>query len=155
MPPYVLAHGIDVVDLTAFAAQLSQPGTQFLRVLSRRERLRANRYSGFRFAEHVAGRWAIKEAVIKAFSQALFGQPPIIAAEEVNFAEIEVVADAFGRIKVQLHGEFAAAITAALGEDLQWFASISHDGAVCIGSVILCRSHTARTIEAPSEVTND
>ncbi|WP_026161304.1 holo-ACP synthase AcpS [Corynebacterium ciconiae] len=135
--------GIDLVHVPGFAEQLAQPGTRFTRVFHASElRLVQQRgLDGVARAWHLAGRWAAKEAWIKAWSQALFGQPPVLAEHEVDFREIVVQADPWGRVRLRLrHGlRMIAAESLALNPeqlDAALALSISHDGdyatAVCI-----------------------
>ncbi|WP_394282284.1 holo-ACP synthase [Corynebacterium sp.] len=120
--------GVDVVHISAFREQLALPGSTFEAVFTARElRLAATKPDR---AEHLAGRWAAKEAFIKAWSQSIYGRPPLIEPDRVDFAEIDVVADRFGRVAIQLSGHVAAVAPAAQS------VSISHDGdyavAVCL-----------------------
>lgn len=87
-------------------------------------------------ARHLAGRWAAKEAFVKAWSQALYGQPPLIDRDRLDWREIEVVPDAYGRVSLQLRGEVHRHFhgrTWRLGTAL----SISHDGDYAIAVVRL------------------
>src|SRR5699024_8021890 len=77
--------------------------------------------------EHLAGRWAAKEAFIKAWSQAIYGNPPVIEPDLVNFAEIEVSPDRRGRVALQVKGEVAAKVQESIG-DVELSLSISQDG---------------------------
>ena len=81
--------GVDVVDLGAFAASLAEPGTRFTDAFSATERRQCRDRAEARganggpagqdpLARHLAGRWAVKEAVVKAWSAALYGSPPPI-----------------------------------------------------------------------------
>lgn len=121
--------GIDLVDVSSFAQQMEFPGSTFGSVFTDREIRTCNTKPNR--AASLAGRWAVKEAYIKAWSQTIIGQPPLIAPDELNFAEIEVVNDAFGRPVVQLHGEVAR-----LGPHVQ-SVSLSHDGDYAIATVIV------------------
>lgn len=113
--------GIDLVHIPSFAAQLEQPGSRFLDVFHpvelRRSVSKVNR------AEHLAGCWAAKEAFVKAWSQSLYGQPPV--AEEMIWSSLVVEQDQWGRVR--LRQSFV---------DARVEISISHDGdyatAVCL-----------------------
>src|SRR5699024_12193394 len=99
-----MAVGVDLVHIPGFAEQLARPGSTFEQVFSPLERRHAQQrrdaegaggaanasLAGSR-TEHLAGRWAAKEAFIKAWSQAIYGNPPVIEPDLVNFAEIEVL----------------------------------------------------------------
>ncbi|WP_080796448.1 holo-ACP synthase [Corynebacterium pacaense] len=127
--------GTDLVHIPAFAEQLAQPGSSFMAVFGAGERRLAANREGFRRVEHLAGRWAAKEAFIKAWSQAIYGRPPVIPEEEVAWAEIEVRADRWGRVALGLAPDMAAKVRGSLGE-FSTQISISHDGdyatAVCM-----------------------
>lgn len=120
--------GTDIVHVPSFVAQLAQPGTRFASVFTDRE-LRSCADKPDRDAS-LAARWAAKEAYLKAWSNSRYGTPPALAVDAVNFAEIEVLADAFGRVTIALRGELAAIAPPAAS------LSISHDGdyaiAVCL-----------------------
>ena len=88
-------------------------------------------------ARHLAGRWAVKEAVIKAWSAALYGSPPPIAPEVLLWSEIETVCDAWGRPAVRLSGEVARQVAATVGEDVRWNVSLSHDGSSAVAFAVL------------------
>jgi holo-[acyl-carrier protein] synthase len=109
-PPADLARaagvGVDVVGISAFAAQLAEPGTRFADVFTAGER-RASRAGAGSEAQSLAARWAAKEAVIKAWSSTRFGRSEVIDPDHVDLREIEVRTDAWGRPAVQLHGEIA------------------------------------------------
>ena len=84
-------------------------------------------------ARHFAVRWAAKEAVIKAWSASLYGEAPVMD-EHVHHL-IEVVADAWGRPRIRLHGEVAKRLD---GHTLE--VSLSHDGDYAIAYVVLSRA---------------
>lgn len=126
---YRLVHiGTDIVHIPAFSAQLATPGSTFARVFTERE-LRECAGKPSRAAS-LAARWAAKEAYLKAWSQSRYGAPPAMAEAGMDFRDIEVVPDAFGRVAIALRGELAG--TAPQAASL----SLSHDGdyalAVCV-----------------------
>ena len=150
--------GVDIVDLGAFAASLAEPGTRFTDAFSPTERRQCRERAAARgagaggmlssssssssssedpLARHLAGRWAVKEAVIKAWSAALFGSPPPIAPDLLRWSEIETVCDAWGRPAVRLSGEVARQVAATVGEDVRWNVSLSHDGGSAVAFVVL------------------
>lgn len=137
MSQATFAVGTDLVCISEFARQLELPGTRFEGVFSPTElRVAATKPSPQRRAEHLAGRWAAKEAFIKAWSQALYGRPPVLAEDEVRWAEIEVQPDAWGRVAISLKGAIRERAAASLG---QFFTSlsISHDGDYATATVLL------------------
>lgn len=133
--------GTDLVHIPSFAQQLATPGTRFEQVFSAFE-LRVARARGVERgarARHLAGRWAAKEAFIKAWSQALYGSAPVVGEEDVDWAEIEVHTDAWGRVALTLRGDIARGAEHSLGE-YSTALSISHDGDYATATVILiCR----------------
>ena len=157
--------GVDIVDLGAFAASLTEPGTRFTDAFSPTERRQCRERAAARgagaggmlsssssssssssapaaaaedpLARHLAGRWAVKEAVIKAWSAALYGSPPPIPPDLLRWSEIETVCDAWGRPAVRLSGEVAQQVAATVGEGVRWNVSLSHDGGSAIAFVVL------------------
>ncbi|QPK78824.1 holo-ACP synthase [Corynebacterium lizhenjunii] len=128
--------GTDLVHIPTFAQQLDIPGTSFREVFSAQELRRATGLDSHRYAEHLAGRWAAKEAFIKAWSQALYGRPPVLAPDAVPWAQIEVQADAWGRVALVLHGEVERAVGGSIGKH-STALSISHDGDYATATVLL------------------
>ncbi len=127
--------GIDVVGIAAFAEQLDEPGTRFLRAFTPGERRTARAGSdgdSGREAESLAARWAAKEAVIKAWSSTCFGHPDVIDPVSVDLREIEVRSDAWGRPSIRLHGEIARSMT---GYDV--LVSLTHDPAADVAAAFV------------------
>ena len=120
----VIGVGVDVVCISAFSAQLEQPGTRFAAVFTPQERRHASRagVTTGRPNQHLAARWAAKEALLKAWSESRFGQPDVIPPEQVDFQDIEVRCDALGRPSLRLHGPIAAALVGCTPR-----VSLSHD----------------------------
>lgn len=145
--------GVDLVSLPEFSAQVREPGSAFLSGVltpreARRVRARAAATSGTQpgsarydeaVARHAGGLWAAKEAFIKAWSCALFGSPPLIGADDVDWREIEVIHDEWNRPALALHGDVAAACEESLGAPSTWrtLLSISHDGECAIAQVAI------------------
>ncbi|APT92028.1 4'-phosphopantetheinyl transferase [Corynebacterium phocae] len=129
------AVGVDLVHIPGFAAQLEVPGSRFEAVFSALE-LRVAAGKGTRRAEHLAGRWAAKEAFIKAWSQALYGAPPVVGPDAVDFSQLEIRPDAWGRVAVVPTGDLARAVADSVGA-LSTSLSISHDGDYATATVIL------------------
>jgi holo-[acyl-carrier protein] synthase len=91
-----------------------------------------------RLAEHLAARWAGKEAVVKAWSAALFGQPPPIPPDETPWQEIAIVSDRWGRPSVSLTGTVAAQMSDTLDHTpVTWQITLTHDGDYAIALVLL------------------
>ena len=128
----ILGVGVDLVHVPTFAEQLNLPGSRFTGVFTPGERsdVAERGADGGGDARHWAVRWAAKEAVVKAWSAALFGEPAVMGDEA--FALIETVTDAWGRPRVRLHGEVARHL-AGCSVDV----SLSHDGDHAIAYVVL------------------
>ena len=133
--------GLDLVHVPGLVEQVTRPGTVFAeRVFTARERREARRRSedtGSTEAEHLAARWAAKEAFIQAWSQALNtraggASAPVIVPDDVDWADIEVVTDRWGRPSLRLRGAIARAVETSLGEGSgrpgAWPVSLTHDG---------------------------
>ncbi|MDO4243288.1 MAG: holo-ACP synthase [Actinomyces sp.] len=145
----VLGVGVDLVDVPSLAGQLDQPGTVFAeRAFTARERREARRRAqdkGSREAEHLAARWAAKEAFVKAWSQAVAAGgragPPVLAPEELDWQEVELVTDRWGRPSLRLLGGLGQALRASLGPQADtpehWPVSVSHDGGYAV-AIVLC-----------------
>lgn len=135
----VIGTGIDLVDVPGFAQELQRPGTRAGSVFTAAERSDARSPaagSGRRTAERemasLAARWAAKEAFIKAWSESLWGEPPVM--DEHVHGLIEVVQDAWGRPRIRLHGEVAKRL-----EGVTVHVSLSHDDDAAIAMVTLSR----------------
>lgn len=121
----VLGHGLDVVDINDFSRLLKQPAIGFLdRYFTDGELLAAGQ--GANRLEKLAGRFAIKEAVMKALG--------VGWGDGVAFTDVEVVTLQTGAPRVMLHRTLAALQVARGISDL--LVSSSHAGSVAIASVI-------------------
>lgn len=81
------------------------------------------------FYKRLAGRWAGKEAVVKALGTGWRG---------IRYTDIEIQRQANGAPQVCLYGS-AAAIVSSWG-DYQWQLSLSHDQDYCVATAIaFCR----------------
>lgn len=126
--------GVDLVHIPGFAEQLAQPGSRLASVFTAGERSEAVRreLAGDRLAAYWAARWGAREALVKAWSSALFGEAPP-AGDEV-LGQVEVATDAWGRPRLVLHDRVADALAAY---DTQ--VSLSHDGDHAVAVVVLDR----------------
>ncbi|MCI2174714.1 MAG: holo-ACP synthase [Bifidobacterium thermacidophilum] len=160
----ILGLGHDVVALDAFAEQLESPDGGMRRLFSPRE-LRQSALRGRLKADgeavHLAARWAGKEAVVKAWCEALGESGPLpYTVDTVPWAGIEILDDARGVPHVVLADDVARAlsdavhgvycgvhcgVSAATDADTQpqggarwlWHISLSHDGPVASAVAIL------------------
>lgn len=128
----VLGVGVDLVHISSFEDQMRQPGTEFDQVFTPGERSDVHAKDSL-LARHFAARWAAKEAVIKAWSVSIYGEPPVMD-EQIHHL-IEVVTDAWGRPRIKLHGEVAKRLA---GVEFQ--LSLSHDGDYAIAYVVMSSS---------------
>ena len=128
----VLGIGVDLVAIASFAEQFAVPGTRFSEAFTAAERTLGAPDTPE--SHRLAGRWAAKEAFIKAWSSARRGRAP--ATGEVAMREIEVLCDAWGRPGLRLHGEVARAFATSL-PDADAHLSIAHDGDRAIAFVVL------------------
>lgn len=133
----IIGVGIDTVDLNAFETQLQDHASSFVaQTFTPQERYTAQARPGQRPARHLAARFAAKEAFLKAFSSAYWGQPDPL--KHVDMREIEVLCDPYHRPRLHLHG----AIQEAIADLAPWRAhlSMTHDGDVANAFVILERA---------------
>lgn len=130
--------GTDLVHVPGVAEQLARPGTRFAEVFSATERRVADAYpEGARRAEHLAGRWAVKEAFLKAWSQARYGAPPVLTGTEVVWRDIDTRPDAWGRIALHVSGVVRQAVDRSLGDGWGAEVSVSHDGDYALATCLL------------------
>jgi holo-[acyl-carrier protein] synthase len=106
--------GLDIVEVDRIRRAVTRWGEAFLsRVLTPEER--AGDYGARATAERLAGRFAAKEAVMKALGMGLRG---------IGWQEIEITVDPLGKPGVRLTGR-AAAVADRLGVRV-WRLAISH-----------------------------
>ena len=124
----ILGVGVDLVHVPSFAEQLDVPGSRFAGVFTPGERDDVAERGGD--SRHWAVRWAAKEAVVKAWSAALHGRPPVMGDDA--FGQIETVTDLWGRPRIVLHGAVKRHL-----QDCTIDVSLSHDGDHAIAYVVL------------------
>lgn len=121
----MIVHGIDLVEISSTARLLGDPTGQFLqRCFTAQEQLSAG--NGADRAARLSGRFAVKEAVMKALGTGF--------AEGLGFLDIETVTLASGAPSIVLHRE--ALRRAELVGISSWLVSTSHEGDMAIASVI-------------------
>jgi holo-[acyl-carrier protein] synthase len=122
----VIGHGIDLVEVSRIGEMMGRHPERFLeRVFTEGEAAYCCG-SAKRRDEHLAARFAAKEAVLKALGTGW--------SEGIAWTEVEVVRLATGEPTVQLSGR-AAERAAAIGVR-GWKISISHTGTHAMASVI-------------------
>ena len=121
----MIAHGIDLVDVSMTARLLADPTDQFLtRCFTANEQASAG--NGVDRSNRLSGRFATKEAVMKALGTG-FGKG-------IGFLDIETITLASGAPSIVLHCE-ARRRAEQLGIR-SWLVSTSHEANIAIASVI-------------------
>jgi holo-[acyl-carrier protein] synthase len=116
--------GIDVVELSRFARALKRGGAAFMRrVFTAQEAAYAKARPRTRLL-HLAGRFAAKEAVIKAISQ-------VDPGRFLAMHQVEIRNDRLGRPRIILHD--------ARRKRLKVHISLSHVDTVAVASAIVIR----------------
>jgi len=127
LPPRTLiGHGIDLVDVAAFRAMigLSEDGQALGRYFTPSELNDSG--DGRERIQKLAGRFATKEAILKALG--------VGWGDGLSFVDVEIVVDALGAPQVVLHGR-AGSLAAERGAD-KWLVSTAHTATSVVASVI-------------------
>ncbi len=112
----ILGHGIDIVETDRVKRLVDEHGQRFLdRCFTAAEQEYCAR-SPKRHIEHLAGRFAAKEAVLKVLGTGWRGG--------IQWTDIEVLKEPSGQPRIQLKGE-CLRIASELGI-VRWHVSISH-----------------------------
>jgi holo-[acyl-carrier protein] synthase len=112
----ILGHGIDIVETARIRHLLEQHGQRFLdRCFTPQEQAYCAR-NPKRYVEHLAGRFAAKEAVLKVLGTGWRGG--------IAWTDIEILPEPSGQPRMTLTGE-CARIAGELGIS-RWHVSISH-----------------------------
>lgn len=112
----ILGHGIDIVETARIRRSVDEHGQRFLdRVYTPAEQEYCSR-NRKRYFEHLSGRFAAKEAVLKVLGTGWRGG--------IAWTDIEILPEPSGQPKVQLTGE-CLRIATDLGIQ-SWHVSISH-----------------------------
>jgi len=120
-----IAHGIDIIRVERIRGMIERHAERFLeRIFTQGERAYALERK--RAAEHLAARFAAKEAVFKALGTGW--------RDGMAFTEIEVVLRPSGEPTIQLSGEAARA--AECRGIAAWLVTLSHTETDAIASVI-------------------
>ncbi|QOL34802.1 holo-ACP synthase [Bifidobacterium lemurum] len=137
--------GYDVVDVAALDEQLAEPGTRMRKLFSAREMHQALRLASVKgdgATVHLAAKWAGKEAVLKAWEEALGERPSPYTLDDFPWKSIEILDDQRGRPRVVLSEDVEETLRTSLawsdGEP-GWLISLSHDGLIAGAVVILVR----------------
>ena len=118
--------GIDIVDIGRMEALLSRYGDRFTRrVFTDAETTYARR--SVKPAERLAGRFAVKEAVLKAFGTG--------KSQGILWRDVETVRGPMGRPQVKLYGNAINAMNKLKGDAIH--VTITHDGGRAVAFVII------------------
>src|SRR5574340_157464 len=121
----VAGHGLDIVDIVDFSRLFSDPAVNYLDRYFTDDELSAAG-GGVTRIQKLAGRFAVKEAVMKAFG--------VGWGNGVAFTDVEVITLESGAPTVILKRKLAALEQerAIVG----WFVSVSHTNSIAVASVI-------------------
>jgi len=121
----IVGHGVDLVEVARIGRSVERFGDRFLgRVFTPGELAYA--LGRRRAHEHLAARFAAKEAALKALGTGWSGG--------VSWTEVEVLRQGPGRPGLALHGR-AADVAAAAGVG-GWLLSLSHTGTHAMASAL-------------------
>ncbi|PLS29608.1 holo-ACP synthase [Bifidobacterium parmae] len=113
----VLGLGHDVVDVAAFAEQLALPGSRMRTLFSVRETRQAAARAAAKYdgeAVHLAAKWAGKEAVLKAWCEAVGEGALPYTLDDFPWSGVEILDDAHGRPHVALRDDVARELRESL-----------------------------------------
>ena len=120
----ILGVGIDIVEIKEIDESIqSEAFTR--KVFTSPEKQSVERYRNR--AEHLAGKFAVKEAFMKAIGAGI--------RQEIWFTQIEVLNDESGKPQVQVKGEAEKRLEELGAERIH--VSISHSGGMAVAVVIL------------------
>lgn len=112
----ILGHGIDIVETSRIRKLHQEHGQRFLDRCFTDLEQKYCAGNGKRYYEHLAGRFAAKEAVLKVMGTGWRGG--------IAWTDIEIAPESSGRPRVHLTGR-CAGIAAGMGI-ARWHLSISH-----------------------------
>lgn len=122
----IIGLGTDIVSVLRIKDLVDRHGDRFLkRCFSADEMAYANS-RGLGRAASLAGRWAAKEAFLKALGRSV---------KHIPYGDVEVVRSVEGPIKLKLHGRAAAELKNSGAEGC--FLTISHEKEFAIATVLL------------------
>lgn len=122
----IVGVGIDIVELARIREMLDRHGERFLRrVLAEGEEAYCRSQADP--VPHVGGRWAAKEAAVKAFGTGF--------TDGIGWRDVEVVREASGQPRLRFHGR-AAELIRDRGITVA-HVSLAHDRSVATAIVVL------------------
>jgi holo-[acyl-carrier protein] synthase len=125
--------GLDLTEIDRVAGVLERHGERFLTRIFRDGEIRRTRRHPRAFAEHVAGRFAAKEAAMKALGTGWRG---------LAFRDIEIGRDPRGKPILSFHGK--ALVRARLLKVLSAEVTITHGRDIAAAVVALLTRSTVR-----------
>ncbi|MNI33541.1 Holo-[acyl-carrier-protein] synthase [compost metagenome] len=130
----IVGVGIDLVEIERMRKTLGQPtGSRFLeRILTPKEQELAQQKKG-RLAEYAAGRFAAKEAIVKALGCGI--------GKQVGFQDVEVCPDELGKPHCVIKKE--ALERAGVHEEVRIHLSITHTESLASAYAIVERLNVA------------
>ncbi|MBI9017607.1 MAG: holo-ACP synthase [Phycisphaerae bacterium] len=121
----MLFHGIDLVECSRIEKMLSKHGDHFTtKIYTEAELAYANKHRNP--VERLAGRFAVKEAVLKMIGTGL--------REKINWTDVETINNVDGQPQINLYNR-AKELTEQLGID-QISVSITHAAGLAIASAV-------------------
>ena len=122
----IIGHGVDIVDSERIARMLDQHEQRFLERCYTEAELAYCNANAARRVEHLAGRFAAKEAILKVLGTGWSGG--------IAWTDAEIVREESGKPTVALHGR-CAEVAGELGIT-DWWLSISHIKTHSVASAI-------------------
>ncbi len=125
----IVGIGVDIVDVKRIKELLSRYRNRFV------QRVFTDPEAGYaagstREAERLAGRFAVKEAVMKAFGTG--------KSQGILWRDVETVRGPMGKPEVRLYGNADKYMKKIKGKTI--FASITHDGGKAVAFVVITGS---------------
>ncbi len=136
-PASGLQIGTDIVHISRIVAVVEQFGKHFLdKVYTPQEQQDCHR-SARQVSARLAGRWAAKEAVVKALGTGWRG---------VGYRDVEIVRQPSGAPTIALHNRALALVQQRQQTSWEWQLSFSHDGDYAIATALFCQTTVALSL---------
>lgn len=124
--------GVDVVFISEFENLVLDPDSVFLQKHFTAAEIRYCENAPGRFSEHLAVRFAAKEALLKSLESSRLFRTSFL--EKFDFCEVEVCHDPFGRPYLHFSGKLQDVMTT---KNYQTLLSLSHDGDYALAEVFV------------------
>lgn len=130
----ILGIGVDIVEFGLFREVLNDASSSFKsRHFTEAERRYCENQPGHDPLHHYAGRYAAKEAFIKAGSTWYRGRPQEM--NNADYLEVEVITHDLSGPEITLHGKIEGAFERAGAKKI--FVSISHEQSFAVAMVVI------------------